>query len=93
MDLDVIKFHCGFLVEDKKAKSIAIAPDLLLIDKETRKIIPVEIKCIINEPNYSSGLAREIKLARLQLSTSQKILRKYYYGYSLIVIMFIYEKR
>lgn len=92
LNLDVIKFHCGFLVEDKKEKSIAIAPDLLLIDKETRKIIPVEIKCIINEPNYCSALAREIKLARLQLSTCQKILRKYYYGFSLIVIMFTYEK-
>jgi DNA polymerase III delta prime subunit len=41
------------------------------------------------EINLSATL---IKLARLQLSTSKKLLNEFYYGFSLIVIMFIYEE-
>ncbi len=88
--LDLVKFHCGFLVNEKKQNSIGIAPDLLLIDTLSKKIIPVEIKCIVSLPEYSSNLIREIKLARKQLSTCKQILGNYYYGYCLLVVMFIH---
>ena len=91
LSLDVVKFTCGLLVEKKEKDSRACAPDLLLIEKVTKKIIPVEMKAIVGKPEYSSNFAREIKLARLQLSTSKKLLGEFYYGFSLIVIMFIYE--
>ena len=91
LKLDVLKFHCGFLVNEKKLNSTGIAPDLLLIDKLSKKIIPVEIKCMVGLPEYSSDLIREIKLAQHQLLTCKQILAEYYYGYSLIVIMFIHQ--
>ena len=50
----------------------------------------MEIKCIVGSPEYSSDLIREIKLARHQLSTCEQILGDYYYGYGLLVIMFVY---
>jgi hypothetical protein len=92
LSLDLVKFNCGLLVEKKEKDSSAGAPDLLLIEKYSKKIIPVEMKVIVSKPEYSSNFAREIKLARLQLATSKKLLGEFYYGFSLIVIMFIYEE-
>lgn len=89
LQLVVVKFHCGLLIEEKRPNAPGIAPDLLLVDTLSRKIIPVEIKCMVGSPEYSSDLVREIKLARNQLSTCRQILAEHYYGYSLIVIMFI----
>ena len=47
---------------------------------------------MVGKPEYSANFAREIKLARLQLSTSKKLLNEFYYGFSLIIIMFMYEE-
>lgn len=92
LGLNLIKFTCGFLVESKDYGAKGIAPDLLLIDKNTKKIIPVEFKCIVGKMEYSKNLSREIKLAKLQLLSCKNILENNYYGFSLIVLMFIYEK-
>jgi len=92
LKLDLVKFSCGLLVEKKEKDARACAPDLLLIEKTSKKIIPVEMKAMVGKPEYSANFAREIKLARLQLSTSKKLLNEFYYGFSLIVIMFIYEE-
>jgi hypothetical protein len=91
LSLDVVKFTCGLLVEKKEKNSIACAPDLLLIEKITKKVIPIEMKAIVGKPEYSHNFSREIKLARLQLSNSKNLLGQFYYGFSLIVIMFIYD--
>jgi hypothetical protein len=92
LKLDLVKFNCGLLVEKKEKAARACAPDLLLIEKKSKKIIPVEMKAMVGKPEYSANFAREIKLARLQLSTSKKLLNEFYYGFSLIVIMFMYEE-
>lgn len=92
LELNLINFTCGFLVESKNYGAKGIAPDLLLIDKESKKIIPVEFKCIVGKMEYSKNLSREIKMAKLQLLSCKNILKEYYYGFSLIVLMFIYEK-
>lgn len=88
LSLDVVKFTCGLLVDSKTKGAIACAPDLLLIEKISRKIIPVEIKSIVGKAEYSANFAREIKLARLQLMNAKELLGSYYYGFGLIVIMF-----
>ena len=92
LGLDVAKFYCGLLVESKTKNARGNCPDLLLIDKATKKIIPVEMKCIVGEFEYSRNLTREIKLAKLQLNSTKKMLGSFYYGFSLIVLMFVYEK-
>jgi len=90
---EVIKFNCGLVVESKDIpNSRAICPDLLLIKKENKKIIPVEIKCFIGSNEFTLGLAREIKLARLQLKTISELLKEHYIGYSLMIIMFINDR-
>ena len=92
LNLDVVKFYCGLLVESKTKGARGNCPDLLLIDKVTKKIIPVEMKCIVGELEYSRNLTREIKLAKLQLNSTKKLLNSFYYGFSLIVLMFVYQK-
>ncbi len=88
LSLDVVKFTCGLLVDSKIMGARACAPDLLLIEKTSKKIIPVEIKSIVGKAEYSSSFARDIKLARLQLMNAKELLGSYYYGFGLIVIMF-----
>jgi hypothetical protein len=91
LDMVVQPFVCGFLTETKEKNSKAISPDLLLIDSITQKIIPVEIKAIVGNCDYNRFLLKEIKLARLQLSNCKDLLRDKYYGFGLIIIMFINE--
>lgn len=88
LSLDVVKFTCGLLVDSKIMGARACAPDLLLIEKTSKKIIPVEIKSIVGKAEYSSSFARDIKLARLQLMNAKELLGSYYYGFGLIIIMF-----
>lgn len=92
LGLDVLKFYCGLLVESKTKGARGNCPDLLLVDKSSKKIIPVEMKCIVGELEYSRNLTREIKLAKLQLNSTKKMLGSFYYGFSLIVLMFVYQK-
>ena len=92
LGLDVLKFYCGLLVESKTKGARGNCPDLLLVDKLSKKIIPVEMKCIVGELEYSRNLTREIKLAKLQLNSTKKMLGSFYYGFSLIVLMFVYQK-
>lgn len=92
LGLDVLKFYCGLLVESKTKGARGNCPDLLLVDKSSKKIIPVEMKCIVGELEYSRNLTREIKLAKLQLNSTKKMLGPFYYGFSLIVLMFVYQK-
>lgn len=93
LGLDVVKFYCGLLVESKTKGARGNCPDLLLIEKTTKKIIPVEMKCIVGELEYSNNLTREIKLAKLQLNCTKKMLGSFYYGFSLIVLMFVHNKK
>ena len=79
------------MVESKTKGARGNCPDLLLVDKSSKKIIPVEMKCIVGELEYSRNLTREIKLAKLQLNSTKKMLGSYY-GFSLIVLMFVYQK-
>lgn len=75
----------GFLVENKNVKgSPAIAPDLLLIT-ESKKIIPVEIKCLEQKPGDNHDYRRGVYLATKQLDTSIKIL-----GVNMGIILLVY---
>jgi hypothetical protein len=53
----------------------SISPDGFLINLNTKDIIPIEIKCIRNEKNlFSKTIMREIKMAKQQLQTINKII-------------------
>ena len=73
---NVSKCVCGMLVETKDlAGSRGIATDLLLICTQTQNVIPVEIKCLVSEPNViNKKFLREIVLAKKQLDTSIEII-------------------
>ncbi|QKF94687.1 hypothetical protein QKU48_gp1229 [Fadolivirus algeromassiliense] len=78
----------GFLVEDKNLKgSSAIAPDLLLMT-ESKKIIPVEIKCLEQKPIDNHDYRRGVYLATKQLETSIKILGT---NIGIIVLVYVYK--
>mgnify|MGYP003352296217 CR=1 FL=1 len=72
-------------------KTKLCSPDILLIDKLTKKIIPVEIKCIYKNPEWSTDVLRDYKIAKLQLKSCADLLYSYYYGFSLLIICFIYN--
>jgi hypothetical protein len=77
------------LLNNKHKLLLSNNKQILLINVDNKKIIPVEIKCYIGSNDFSLGLAREIKLARLQLNTISELLKEHYIGYNLMIIMFI----
>jgi hypothetical protein len=91
LHFEVIPFLCGLIVESKTINSKAVAPDLLLVDKITKKIIPVEIKSIAGPPEYSSYLKKSMQLARGQVNNCKHIIGDLYYGFSLIIVLFIHN--
>jgi hypothetical protein len=80
----VDKIMVGFLVESQEEKSIGIAPDLIL--RNGNELIPVEIKCLVGQPNQNHDFRRAVTLAKRELSTSMKILNA---TRSIIVLVFI----
>jgi hypothetical protein len=84
------KFKCGFLKGCLPDKPEQIqAPDLLLIDTVSDKIIPVEMKCLVGEFSYNANVIREIKIANLQIKSYAKLLKERFIGYGIIVLMFV----
>ena len=82
------KITVGLLVEQKNIKgSIAIAPDLLLYCEESKKIIPVEIKCLEGKPADNHSYRRAVSLASRQLETAMKILKV---DVGIIVLVYVY---
>lgn len=79
----VMKSMVGLIVEEKNnPKSIANAPDLLLIgiDLEISPnpiIIPIEIKTITSEPNtINRKFLRDVTLSNKQLTTTLQLIHK-----------------
>lgn len=71
---DVKAATVGMLVKDRsQSGSVAIAPDLILVDKNGC-IIPVEIKCIPEPPGNNHDYRRAIKLAKCQIQTCFDVL-------------------
>lgn len=76
----------GFLTEAKTEKSVAIAPDLLLVNGE--EIIPIEIKCLPCQPADNKTYRRAIELAEKELSSVKKILKT---ERGIVVLVWVWE--
>lgn len=74
----VSKCTCGLLVETMGLEgSKGVAPDLLLVNTISSRVIPVEIKTLVSEPNtINRKLLRDIDLASKQLNTSIELIEK-----------------
>ena len=83
---DFDKIVVGMMVQEKIKGSMGISPDLLL--RIGSNIFPVEIKCVMYPPSDNSEMRSRIKLAKLELQSSAKILQV---TRGIIVMLHIYQ--
>ncbi len=85
----------GLLVKNKYVKNIdGCAPDGLLICKNKKEIIPIEIKTIASKPQDNRILRRELILGKKQLSNACKIINynnQYISEEGLLIVLWIYQ--
>ena len=85
-DCRVDRIVVGMMVDEKVEGSMGISPDLLL--KINQGIIPVEIKCVMYPPSDNAEMRSRLKMAKLELQSSAKILKV---NRGIIAMLHIYQ--